>query len=97
HSTSLLFLFQLCEDREIFKRRYVAFHFAACRKLAKQAAHDLTASRLRQRVAEAKIVRFRERSDLLRYPAAQFFLQLIRRFVTHLQRHKRRDSLTLYL
>ena len=69
-------LLQLIEDRRILERRDVLRDLLALRDRAQQAPHDLARARLRQVVAEADVLRLRDRPDFLADPVAQFLRDL---------------------
>src|SRR5262245_19805598 len=62
---SLLVLAELGEDREVFERGGVAGGLAAGGDVLQEAAHDLAAAGLGERVREADRVGARELADLL--------------------------------
>ena len=74
HRALLLVLAQLGQHRVVFERRRVADRLLARGDVAQQAAHDLAAARLRQRVGEADVVGPREGADLLGDVLAQLLL-----------------------
>src|ERR1017187_9507402 len=63
---------QLCDYRQIFQSRRIAFHYAARRDLFQQTTHNLAATRLRQGLGETDIVGLGQRPDLFSHPGAQF-------------------------
>src|SRR5580658_2437787 len=84
--SSALFRFaQLGDHREIFKRSHVALDLSMRGKIAQQSAHDLSRTRLGQRLGKTNIVRPCQRANLLSYPFAQLVLQSIVRSIAVVQ------------
>src|SRR5688572_5795820 len=71
-------LLQLLEDLRVLERRHVLLDLLALRDRAQQAPHDLARAGLGQVLAEADVLRLRDRADLLRDPLAQLFGDLLR-------------------
>src|SRR5258707_411966 len=73
---SIFALAELGEDAEVFERRGVAGDLAAAGDFLEQAAHDLSAARLGQRVGEADVIRLRDGSDHFTDMPAEDFLEI---------------------
>src|SRR5678810_230480 len=76
-TTALQVLLQLLEDRRILEGRDILRDLLALGDRAQQPAHDLSRARLRQVVAEADVLRFGDRADLLAHPVAQLLGDLL--------------------
>src|SRR5580698_889659 len=62
---------ELVEDGRVFERRDILRDRFTLRERAQQPAHDLARTGLRQVVAEADVLRLRDRADLFGHPRAQ--------------------------
>src|SRR5438034_10550901 len=74
---SLEAMLQLLQYRRILERRHVLCDLLAFCDRAQEPSHDLPGARLRQIVAEANVLRFGDRADLLADPVAQLLCDLL--------------------
>src|SRR6476660_6494153 len=85
---------ELCEDAEVFEGGRVALRLGvAPRDFLQEAAHDLSAARLRERVREADLIGARELSDLLVDVRGELVLEVLARRLALLERDEDDEGL----
>src|SRR6185312_7717888 len=93
----LVVLPQLRNYSKVFQRCRIAFHIARRREFPQQAAHDLSAARLRKHLRKAEVVWPRQRADFFGYPLPQLFLEFRAWLISFFERHEGCNRLPLHI